>query len=104
MSDNGADDTFDVFMSHSHADAEDVEELAHRLVDERGLRPWYDRWELVPGEPFQPAMAKGLRASRTCAVCLGKKPPEGWFGTEIQKALNRQQQREAEGRTFRVIP
>ncbi len=31
-----------------------VEELARRLVKE-GIQPWLDKWNLIPGEPWQAA-------------------------------------------------
>jgi hypothetical protein len=40
--------TYDVFLSHNSADKPAVEELARRLEDEAGLRPFLDRWHLAP--------------------------------------------------------
>lgn len=91
---------FDVFLSHSHEDAEWVEELAKRLEDSAKLRVWLDKWILVPGKHWQQEMACGLNQAKTCAVCIGEKTPEGWFKEEIEKALNRQQK----DKFFRVIP
>jgi hypothetical protein len=94
------EETFDAFLSHSHADAELVEGLAQRLEDHHDFHVWLDRWVLVAGENWQPAMARGLRNSRVCVVCIGEHTPSGWFHEEIQRALNRQTQ----DSTFRVIP
>ena len=91
---------FDVFLSHSHLDGGSVEELARRLADERGIRPWLDRWVLIPGKPWQRETARGLDRSASCAVCLGEQTPRGWFEKEVDKALNRQ----AHDADFRVIP
>lgn len=91
---------YDVFLSHSHADAAWVENLAERLADDHGLVPWLDRWVLVPGKPWQQAMAKGIEEAQSCALCLGSDTPGRWFQREIEKALNRQT-RDA---TFGVIP
>jgi len=91
---------YDVFLSHAHEDREWVEALAQRLTDERGINVWLDRWVLVPGQSWQQGMAKGLGEAGTCAVCLGEKTPTGWFGQEIEQALNMQ----AHQPTFRVIP
>src|SRR3954470_4515694 len=90
---------WDVFLSHSHRDADWVEDLAKRLEDERRVRPWLDRWVLVPGEPWQRKIARGLEEAASCAVCLGQHTPRGWFEREIEKALSRQ----AVDRRFRVI-
>jgi TIR domain len=91
---------YDVFLSHSHLDAEWVEELAKRLQDERQIRAWLDRWVLIPGKPWQRDMARGLQQAASCAVCIGQQTPQGWFEMEITKALNRQ----AADKEFRVIP
>jgi TIR domain len=91
---------FDVFLSHSHVDAEAVEALGSRLEDEASFVVWLDKWILVPGAHWQQELAKGLEEAKTCAVCIGKSTPKGWFKEEIEKALNRQT-KEA---SFRVIP
>jgi hypothetical protein len=93
-------DPFDVFLSHAHPDAEAVESLGRRLEDEAHMHVWLDRWVLVPGERWQQAMSKGLDEARTCAVCIGRHTPAGWFREEIEKALNRQTKES----DFRVIP
>lgn len=92
--------TFDVFLSHAHLDAEAVELLGARLEDEAQLRVWLDRWILIPGEHWQQDMAKGLDQAKTYAVCIGRHTPEGWFREEIERALNRQ----TKDRGFRIIP
>ena len=94
------DETFDVFLSHSHLDAETVEGLARRLEDEGQFHVWLDRWVLIPGETWQQAIARALDQVRTCAVCVGDQTPRGWFKEEVERALNRQ----ARDPSFRVIP
>jgi hypothetical protein len=95
-----SDETFDVFLSHQHTEAEAVESIAIKLEDEQGLKVWLDRWVLVPGERWQQEMARGLDQAKTCAVCVGNNTPSGWFSEEIERALNRQ----TKDSTFRVIP
>jgi hypothetical protein len=96
----GDAEIFDVFLSHAHVDSESVAELAGSLADRAGFRVWLDRWVLIPGEHWQQAIAKGLNQARTCAVCIGKQTPQGWFREEIEQALNRQ----VKDKSFRVIP
>ena len=91
---------FDLFLSYSSLDAEQVEELASRLEDEEGLKVWLDRWIIIPGQLFQSEMAQGLDQAKCCVVCIGEKTPSGWFEQEIQKALGRQ----AKDPLFRVMP
>ena len=47
---------YHVFLSHNSADKPAVEELARRLV-KAGIQPWLDTWNLIPGEPWQEAIA-----------------------------------------------
>jgi hypothetical protein len=96
----GAEDTYDVFLSHAHVDGALVEQIGIRLADEAKLNVWLDRWVLVPGEHWQQHMARGLGQARCCAVFIGSQTPKGWFQEEIQRALNRQ----TRDPTFRVIP
>jgi hypothetical protein len=94
------DERFDVFLSHPHAEAEAVEAIGARLEDEAGLRVWFDRWILIPGQHWQQEMARGLEQAQTCAVFVGENTPSGWFREEIERALNRQ----TKDAGFRVIP
>ena len=44
---------YDAFLSHNTEDKPQVELLASRLQDDAGLRPFLDKWHLVPGDPWQ---------------------------------------------------
>lgn len=91
---------FDVFLSLSHKDARWVEDLAKRLNDEEGLRIWLDKWILIPGEPWQQAMASGIVQAKSCVFCISENAPSGWFKREIERALNHQ----TKNPSFRVVP
>jgi hypothetical protein len=65
---------YDAFLGHSHDDVEFVEALARKLEDEAGLTVWLDRWALVPGELWQPAMARGLEQAGSLWNSLGSPP------------------------------
>ena len=74
--------------------------LACRLVDEAALKPWFDKWHLVPGKPWQEALEAGLDASQTCAVFIGPRDLGPWENEELRSALDlRVNQPE-----FRVVP
>ncbi len=79
--------TYDVFLSHAGADKPAVEALARRLRDEEGLRVFFDRWELVPGAPWQEALEQALADSRTYAVFLGPQGLGPWHNAEMRVAL-----------------
>jgi hypothetical protein len=90
---------YDVFLSHHSADKPLVEMLAARLADE-GLKPFLDRWHLVPGEPWPEALEEALENSRTCAVFLGSSGLGPWENEEMRIALDER----VRDRAFRVIP
>jgi len=93
---------FDVFFSYNARDKFIVEELASRLVEKASIRPWFDKWQLVPGTPWQPAIEEALLCSRSCAVVIGPSGSGPWQTEELQVAISR---RAASGRAgFRVIP
>ena len=58
---------YDVFLSHNSADKPAVEELARWLI-KAGIQPWLDKWNLIPGEPWQEAIEEALNACAACAV------------------------------------
>jgi TIR domain/NB-ARC domain len=91
-----------VFLSHSTADKPAVEELAHRLRHKEGIQAWLDRWNLIPGASWQPAIEDALKECESCVVFVG---PEGlgpWQREEMRLAINRRVC-DSEQR-FRVIP
>jgi len=91
----------DVFLSHSSIDKPAVEELANRLCD-AGLVPWLDKWNLVPGDPWQPEIEKALMSCDACAVIIGPNPLGPWQHTEMRAAIARQVAERQ--RKLRVIP
>jgi formylglycine-generating enzyme required for sulfatase activity len=92
---------FHVFLSHSSADKPAVEELACRLAKE-GIQAWLDKWNLIPGDPWQAALEKALAESETCAVFVGPSGFGSWQNEEMRAAID-QRVRDS-GRRFRVIP
>ena len=93
------DHKFDVFMSHSSADKPAVLQIAQRLRL-AGLRPWLDTAELVPGVDWEPGLARGLQASRTCAFFVGPRQLGDWAEQERQLAQNMAARQSG----FRLIP
>jgi len=92
---------FDVFLSHNSQDKPAVEELAHRL-DKEGILVWLDKWNLIPGDPWQEAIEEALQQCKTYAVFIGGKGIGPWENEEMRAAINR---RVSSGRGhFRVIP
>jgi hypothetical protein len=93
--------SFQVFLSHSSADKAAVEELGRRLLKE-GIEAWLDKWNLIPGDQWQPAIEKALAESETCAVFVGPSGFGPWQNEEMRAAIDRRVQ--DSDRHFRVIP
>src|SRR3954462_8692041 len=92
---------YDVFLSHASSDKPLVEELARRLAREN-LKPWLDKWNLIPGEPWQPAIEAALADCAACAGVIGPSGIGAWHREEMGVAIDRRVgDRE---RAFRVVP
>ena len=76
---------FDVFLSHASADKPLVEELARRLTRE-DLKPWLDKWNLIPGTAWQPDVEAALADCTTCAVFIGPGGFGSWHHEEMRSA------------------
>jgi hypothetical protein len=83
------ENSWQVFLSYHSADRAAVEEIAVELR-RQGIRAWFDEWELIAGEPFQPRLAEVLRHSESIAVFVGPGPKGPWQAAEVQLAINRQ--------------
>jgi len=93
---------FDVFISYNRAEQPAVLKLAALLRD-RGLKPWLDVWNLVPGEPWSPAVERALQSSATCAVIVGPSGLGGVHEHEMWTAIERSLSCTPD-HGFRVIP
>lgn len=91
---------YDVFLSHNSSDKDEVEVIAKRLEDEANLRPFLDKWHLVPGEQWQEDLEEALDASSTCAVFVGANGLSPWENEEMRTALNER----AMSKSLRIIP
>ncbi len=90
---------YDAFLSYNSQDRPAVHEVAERLKGE-GLELYLDEWELAPGREFQPALAEGLRDSKTCVVFLGPNGLGPWQKQEVLVAIDMR----ARDAAFHVIP
>jgi hypothetical protein len=89
---------FDVFLCHNWADKPAVKRIARQLQD-AGVLPWLDEWELPPGQPWQPLLEEQLEHIKSAAVFVGAAGVGPWQEQEIHGFL-----REFVSRTCPVIP
>lgn len=83
--------SFKAFLSHGSADKPAVEEIGRRLL-KLGIEPWLDKWHLIPGDPWQPALEKALAESESCVVFLGPSGFGPWQNEEMRAAIDRRVQ------------
>jgi energy-coupling factor transporter ATP-binding protein EcfA2 len=92
---------YDVFLSHKGDDKAEVELLGARLKGEAGLRPFLDKWHLVPGESWQAELEHAVDCSASAAIFFGPHGTGPWHTEEIQILLDKAARTRDD---FRVIP
>lgn len=91
---------YSVFLSFNSEDVDIVEKIAIYLIDIAKLKPWIDRWEMIPGESSMKQIERGLQTCQTCAVFVGSSGRGPWQEKEVETALRQQ----IGSKEFRVIP
>lgn len=81
--------TYDVFLSYNRTDLTLVQNLREKLVSKANLHPFFDVGDLLPGGTWPEDLQRALRASSTCAVCIGPAGLGRWQREEVQNALKR---------------
>jgi WD40 repeat protein len=92
---------YHAFLSHNGADKSLVEALANELENRR-ISCWLDKWNLVAGDPWQPAIEKALVQCDTCVVFFGPHGLGPWHNEEMRMAIQRRVN--SSERRFRVLP
>ncbi|MCY4071682.1 MAG: toll/interleukin-1 receptor domain-containing protein [Chloroflexi bacterium] len=72
---------YDVFLSHASEDKDDVARPLAVLLQERGLRVWYDEFELKIGDNLVAKLNAGISGSRFGILVLSK----DFFGKDWTK-------------------
>lgn len=89
-----------VFLAYSHKDREYADRLATDLKD-RGIRVWYDIYEIRPGDSILQRLNDGLSTSGYMLAVLSEASVAShWATKEMEMAM----QRESKGKWPRVIP
>ena len=77
---------FDVFLCHNSQDKPAVESIARQL-QAHGVRPWFDKWELRPGLPWQRALEEQIEKIGAAAVFVGPNGSGPWQQMEHEAFL-----------------
>jgi len=77
-----------VFLCHASGDKPAVRDLYHRLRF-RGIVPWLDEEDLLPGQDWRLEISKAVRSSDVTLICLSSRAvtKAGYFQKEIKYAL-----------------
>src|SRR6516165_10954939 len=92
--------SYDLFLSYNSTDHKVVEEIAHKLA-ESGLKELFlDRWNLLIGTRWRPALERALGSSKAVAIFVGPGEMGSWQQREVDIALDLQ----SKSANFPVIP
>jgi energy-coupling factor transporter ATP-binding protein EcfA2 len=91
---------YSAFLSHNSQDKSIVEKIAQWLQDNANLSVWLDKWNLIPGDPWQEEIEKALDESQCCVVFLGPKGMGPWQNMEMRSVLNTR----VSENSIRVVP
>ena len=78
---------FDVFVSSSGTDKAIVQTLADELRD-RGLNPWVDAANILPGQVWQEEIERTLPQVRAVVLLLAHSKARPWQNVEVAAALD----------------
>lgn len=78
-----------IFLAHAREDKERVRQLYFDLRD-RGLDPWLDEIDLIPGTIWKPEISKAIREAGVFLACLSSRSVEkvGFVQSEFRIALS----------------
>lgn len=78
---------FDVFLCYNQKDKAQVREIAKNL-QQHGITPWLDEWELQPGLPWQRQLEQQIKQVKSAAVFVGASGIGPWQRREVETLLN----------------
>ncbi len=91
---------YHVFLSHNSRDKPVVEPLAV-MLRHKGLNPFLDKWNLIPGQPVDEALVEALEHSDSAVIFVGPDGDGPWQSEEMRDILKRAVKSQNE---FRAIP
>lgn len=79
---------FDVFLVHSSRDKPEVRAIAANLK-QRGLKPWLDEEQILPGRSFQDAIQQAIHDVKSVAIFIGLDGLGTWQALELKFLISR---------------
>ena len=92
-------DFYDIFLSYHRVDLAAVRIIAGALI-KRELKPFLDKWNLTPGQPWLAEIEEALRVSRAFGIFIG---PEGIGPVQVAE-MRAALQRKFRHKGYPVIP
>lgn len=92
-------DLYDIFLSYHRVDLAAVKIIARLLIKHK-LKPFLDKWNLTPGQPWLTEIEEALQASRAFGIFIGPKGIGPVQVAEMRAALHRKFQHKG----YPVIP
>jgi len=81
-------DIYDIFLSYHRSDLTTVKIIAKVLI-QRGLKPFLDKWNLTPGQPWLKEIEETLETSKAFGIFVGAKGIGPVQVAEMRAALQR---------------
>ncbi len=75
--------SFDIVLIYDYLDLSEVERLAQALSD-RGLRPWVDQWELLPGEERASFLVRAIERTRLVGLVISRANSFEWVSEDLR--------------------
>ncbi len=72
---------FDTFISYNSEDRKVVERLAETLK-ERGIKPWFDLWQITPGTNFIASLENAIPKCKSALIAVGPNGLSPWHKEE----------------------
>jgi hypothetical protein len=79
---------FDVFLAHNSQDKAQVRAIANKLK-RRGLKPWIDEEQILPGRPFQDVIQQAIQDVKSAAIFIGPGGLGKWQILELRSLISR---------------
>ena len=78
---------FDVFLAHSSKDKPLIRQI-YRQLQKRGIEPWLDEEQIVPGTQFQDEIQQAIGQIKTAAIFIGQEGLGRWQALELKSFIN----------------